>query len=94
MIIRVTLEALLCWAKGTRSPLLPRRYNRKLRKVVRIIRLTTVFLADMTPKTPSIGWCAPPILRASSRLATRLCGVSHIRKHTVSTPSMTGVNLR
>ena len=51
---------------------------------------TTVFFADMTPKTPSRGWCAPPILRASSRLATRLCGVNQTRKQTVKIPSSQG----
>lgn len=33
----------------------------KLMKVMRIMRFETVILADMTPSTPSRGWCAPPI---------------------------------
>ena len=33
----------------------------KDRNVVRIMRFTTVFLADMTPKKPRNGWCVPPM---------------------------------
>ena len=87
----VTFDAALCCAMGRRSPLLPRRYNKKLRNVVRIMMFTTVFFADMTPKTPSNGWCAPPIFLASSRLATRLCGVNQTRKQMVKMPNKYGM---
>ena len=52
-----------------------RQYITKLMNVTRIMTFTTVILADITPRTPSIGWCVPPIFRASSRLATREWGV-------------------
>ena len=64
------------------------------RKVVRIMRLTTVFLADMTPKKPSSGWWVPPIARASSRVTTIERGVAHTMKPMVRMISIGGTYLR
>src|SRR5207244_10086852 len=46
-------------AQGTTGRVLARRYRRNDRNVVRIIRFTAVFLALMTPRAPSRGWCEP-----------------------------------
>jgi len=53
--------------------------------VVRIIRLTAVFLAAITPKRPRKGWCEPPIAAISAPEAMIERGVAHTRKPTVST---------
>ena len=49
-----------------------RQYIIKLINVTRIMILATVILADMTPNTPSNGWCVPPIFWASAKLATNV----------------------
>ena len=69
------MTAFATLAQPAVSCLPARQYMMKLMKVTRIMRLDTVILADMTPNTPSKGWCVPPICWASSKLATSECGV-------------------
>src|SRR5439155_682050 len=64
-------------AHGTTGRLLARRYRRNDRKVVRIIRLTAVFLALITPSAPRKGWCEPPIAASSFESAIMVWGVPH-----------------
>src|SRR5256886_14899 len=64
-------------AQGTTGRRLARRYMRKERNVVRIIRLTAVFLALMTPSAPRNGWCDPPMAASSFESAIIVCGVPH-----------------
>ena len=61
---------------------------------MRIMRFTTVFLADMTPKKPSSGWCVPPMARASSSVTTIERGVAHTMKPMVRIISIGGTYLR
>ncbi len=71
-----------------------RQYMMKLIKVTRIIRLATVILADMTPKTPRRGWCVPPIFLASSKLATRECGVIQTPRHKSKITNIDSIGFR
>src|SRR4030095_12798316 len=57
-----------------------RRYRRKLMKVVRIRMFTAVFLADMTPRKPRIGWDDPPMARISETVAMIERGVAQTMK--------------
>lgn len=75
-------------AHATVSARFARRYMRKDRNVVRIIRLTAVFFALMTPSTPRNGWCVPPIAASSSRSAIIVCGVAHTITPMMSTSSI------
>ncbi len=50
--------------------------------VVRIRMFTAVFLADMTPRKPSIGCADPPIARTSETVAMIDRGVAHTAKQT------------
>ena len=64
------------------------------RNVVRIMRFTTVFFADITPKKPSNGWWVPPIARASSSVTTIERGVAQIMKPSVRMMSIGGTYFR
>src|SRR5882672_7643705 len=64
-------------AHGTTGRVLARRYMRNDRNVVRIIRLTAVFLALITPRAPRNGWCDPPIAASSFESAIMVWGVPH-----------------
>ena len=88
MTSKAPITALAILAQLVVSCLPARQYMMKLMKVTNIMRLETVILADITPKTPSNGWCVPPIFLASSRLATREWGVIQTPRHTMSTISM------
>ena len=88
------MTALATLAQPAVSCLPARQYMMKLMKVTRIIRFATVILADMTPKTPNSGWCVPPILRASSKLATSECGVIQTPRHSSSMISMVMIGFR
>src|SRR6266849_754362 len=73
---------------------LARRYSTNERNVVRIIRFTTVFLDDMTPKKPREGWWVQPIARASSRVITIERGVAQTMKPRVRINNIGGTNFR
>src|SRR5256885_12735826 len=64
-------------AHGTTGRVLARRYMRNDRNVVRIIRLTAVFLALITPRAPRNGWCDPPMAASSFESAIMVWGVPH-----------------
>src|SRR2546429_3404564 len=64
-------------AHGTTGRVLARRYSMNERNVVRIIRLTAVFLALITPRAPKNGWCDPPMAASSCESAIIVWGVPH-----------------
>ena len=75
-------------AQGTVGILFARRYSKKERKVVRIMKLTAVFFALIRPSTPRKGWRLPPIAANSSRVAIRVFGVPHTIQQTIRTASI------
>src|SRR5687767_302968 len=86
--------AMPVFTQGFVEILFARRYSTNDRNVVRIIKFTAVFFADMTPRKPSTGWWVPPIARASSSVTTIERGVAHTMKPIARISSIGGTYLR